>query len=569
MVDENLNIIIETEGTDKVVTDIGKIDEVTKKLKDTEEEITDAYRERIKAMMDIEKVSDNWIRTNKTMLDQELQIYESSGKGENQKKKELGTWGKIEDKIKHVSVRKEQLISVMGQLVTGSGNVTNSIGSTIAGFSTMGLVMGAGIMMIGNMVSDAAKLEDQNKKLAASFILTSDAMKEGGYAAIGYESKLNEIIESNRKIGSGIALTGEAGGGSRVSNMVDTAVASLTAQMEAQGKSHEEITAALKTNKSKIEDYATATEAVSAAQRELDKTTGDDVVTMMKKKVLTEALNTAIARQKDTLENVTTAFGGLIPAINGIQQWFQTLKGSMQTQGVVKGQAFGAGLGLGDYSQRWRPGATGGGGAARMKVNVPVPGGMEPLIPELPGYEDAVQRGGLQQAKQTGGVKKAVDNFGRDLAETTANQVANGLVQAFQAEKPKEALSALFMTVLNSLFAAGIGKVIGMAFGGPALHTGGYYSGGAWKSFAGGGDMGSWVSSPMGILGSKGNALVGDAPELVLNIPQLQRLMGGMMAQGGTTVNNYMQGLIGQTRVGEGVRTAYRDSQARQGKVTR
>lgn len=496
--------------------------------------------------------------------------------------KQVGILGKVDAAVDKVTVRKKQLISTMNALTSSGGDVVSMIGGMTANLGAYGLAAGGAIMIVANLAQQMIASAEASKKQAAAFIQSSDAMKQMGYGAIGYAAAIDEIIKKQEQIGRGLALSGGGGVlGTTAEGVRKGLERDMIVQLEAEGKSRSEITAALKNNKDKLDQSAEYIVAQSEQQRRYQDVKERNIfqqiqdTVMMKDAIGTSlalktaegALVTATAQQQDSMsalniatKDLTNKEDALTGALDGMVKDWQARQGQFALGMGIASPEFKQGL-FGRIGKQYAK-PEGGGGAAKMKVSVPVPGGAEPLIPELPGYETELGRAawgtpGVQQAKQAGGVKKAIDNFGRDLAETTANQVANGLVQAFQAEEPKDALKSLFMTVLNSLFSAGIGRIIGMAFGAPALHTGGYYSNGTWKSFAGGGDIGSWVDTPMGILGSRGNALVGDTPEIVQNIPQLQRMMGMMQAQGGDKYYVQTPGVIGAGDIAETVRSNY------------
>jgi hypothetical protein len=166
------------------------------------------------------------------------------------------------------------------------------------------------------------------------------------------------------------------------------------------------------------------------------------------------------------------------------------------------------------------------------------------------------------------------------LQTTTGNAIGEGvsigLTSGTAQEKTKAFANLLLSSILTALSAIpGIGSFASALFsglGGIRLGGGGYLDRGLWRSFAGGGsDFGSWINSPTLVMGQRNNAIVGDVAggEVVQNMPQLGRMIKAIAGTTGGTQNIYTQGLIGQTHVNEGVRTAYQGASVRQRRTER
>jgi len=531
-------------------------------------------------------------------------------------KKQADVFGKASAAIDKVTVKKKQLIGAMQGLVAGGGDVLSSVGMITANLGKYGLMAGVAGMALVGLVTQQLQIIEASKKAAQAFIAQSEAMKQMGYGAISYAAQLDEIIKKNREIGAGIFATGEMGAGTRVSGMVETATTSLAEQMKAQGKTHYEITEALKKNKIQIEEYAVATEAVAAAERELATVTGDDVVSQAKKRVLTEALITAQARQKDAMNRVTDAFGGLAPGLTSLSVYIAQFKNQLKST-IPAGETFtkegkayyrtesGAYVrheGATEYQIDPRTGlistrtatagvAGGGGGGGIAKpqlVSGQVPGGAFNVeFPEWYGEGKGApaQAGGRgESGARAAKSRQAMAAYGEVLQTTTGNAIGEGVGIGLTSETTQEkvrAFAKMFINVVASILAAipGIGTfgaalipALGSGISG-ALYTGGVSLGkGRWKPFAGGGAYGDWIGSPTAVLGSKGNAILGDFPggELVANPPQLRRLaidaaqaMGGRNVTYSYPVTVRADNVIGQEGLERDIDHAQRNAESR------
>lgn len=535
------------------------------------------------------------------------QVNDSTGKETVEHGKNLTVLGKMEGAIDKVTVRKKQLIGItsqLGQNIANSGasftGLTTSIGAATANLGPWGLAIGAGIMLIGNLADAQFKEVARQKEVTAAFIENSDAAKAAGDGYIAAAGSLDKLDKKLTDVGSGMAAFKLAGGtdmGKVITQLETSIFDTLKSAAQQSGLDMVKFDKTLNEAKPTIDAVAIASVEIKKADEDLIKaenaqagflTAGvgaqlDLLKAQEKQKAAIENYNDELKKLSDKVGfDVTPAMALLqnvlltqaVPALGRWAAWMVSQTQGGKGTGVVSGARTGVTATLEDWISSQKETKAGGGGTGIKTMPQVSPENAEyyeqQIIAGLPnglpkGWQPAYPQVHLPEGKKP----KAIDTFGKDLAETTANQVANGLYQAFTSSKPKDALKSLFTSVMSSLFSAGAGKLIGMLFGGPALATGGYSTNRGWKPFAGGGDMGSWVSSPMGILGSRGNALVGDVPEVVQNIPQLQRMMGAMQATGGDTYHVYTSGVIGSRDISETVRTNYVTGERSHKKVSR
>lgn len=337
-----------------------------------------------------------------------------------------------------------QLEKAFQRKMFGARGVTNSMFQLGAAITGVGVGLPALIMGLANAVKGYFEGREAAKKMTAEVVSNSEALQQGGYRYTIYAQNMDEANKKMREFGVGLAAIGGAETARGMARRAQNFEAMLTAQAQALGLNMDNFGKGLKDGRTEIDAIMLAQEQMrvaandaAAAQEQHAKNevtwagqleklvTGGTELTegiaavfsgthtvqeaegeiIYATNTLTDSLN---ALSKKVGFDVAPAFVLMATSALGfheqLDQIYPTLMKMLRDKaagigtGVVKSQAFGAGLGLGEITGQFAP-APGNApaGVAAKKEAPQVPGGLVD-IPWLPGLEEAQQGiGGIRQ----------------------------------------------------------------------------------------------------------------------------------------------------------------------------